>query len=74
MLYSLHYLKYSVVFSEPGSKWALQRAKFIIEHEFSVVGILNKMNETIQVLENYLPRFFAGKIKANRINYGKKGF
>ena len=48
------------IYSEPGSKWALQRAKFIIEHEYSVVGVLSQMNETIQVLENYLPRFFAG--------------
>ena len=43
-----------------GSRWALQRAKFIVEYEYSVVGILNQMNETLQVLENYVPRFFAG--------------
>ncbi|EFX88382.1 hypothetical protein DAPPUDRAFT_234511 [Daphnia pulex] len=47
----------------PRSRWALQRAKFIIEHEYSVVGILDKMNETLQVLERYIPRFFAGSSK-----------
>lgn len=52
----------------PKSKWALQRAKFIIEHEYSVVGILDKMNETLHVLEQYVPRFFTGSTK---IFYGK---
>ena len=58
----------------PRSKWALQRAKFIVEHEYSVVGILDKMNETLQVLERYVPRFFAGssKIYYNRGLYKLK--
>ncbi|XP_032789191.1 heparan sulfate 2-O-sulfotransferase 1 [Daphnia magna] len=47
----------------PRSRWALQRAKFIIEHEYSVVGILDKMNETLHVLERYIPRFFSGSAK-----------
>lgn len=46
--------------SVPGSRWALQRAKFIIEHEYAVVGILERMNQTLAVLERYIPRFFSG--------------
>ena len=53
----------SLLLRVPRSRWALQRAKFIIEHEYSVVGILDKMNETLQVLESYIPRFFAGSSK-----------
>ena len=46
----------------------MQRAKFIVEHEYSVVGILEKMNETLRVMERYVPRFFRG---ASKIYYGK---
>ena len=54
--------------SVPRSKWALQRAKLIIEHEYAVVGVLDNMNVTLQVLENYVPRFFNG---ASKIYYSK---
>lgn len=43
-----------------GEKWALQRAKYMAEYEYSVVGILENFNETLGVLEHYLPAFFQG--------------
>ena len=51
------------------SRWALQRAKFVVEYEYAVVGILEQMNETLHVLEQYVPRFFTG---ASQLYY-KKG-
>lgn len=40
----------------------------MVEHEYSVVGILDKMNVTLQVLEQYVPRFFTG---SSKIFFGK---
>ena len=52
----------------PGSRWALQRAKRVVEMEYSVVGILERMNDTLAALEAYVPRFFAG---AAHLYYGQ---
>ncbi|XP_017781140.1 PREDICTED: heparan sulfate 2-O-sulfotransferase pipe [Nicrophorus vespilloides] len=39
---------------------ALQRAKRAVEQHYSVVGVLEDLNSTFTVLENYVPRFFKG--------------
>lgn len=41
-------------------KWGAQMAKFNLERSFSVVGVLERMDQTLAVLENYVPKFFAG--------------
>lgn len=57
------------------TKGALERAKYAVETQYSVVGVLEDMNTTLSVLEQYIPRFFAGateiyynEIKTNNIN------
>ncbi|XP_069701265.1 heparan sulfate 2-O-sulfotransferase pipe [Periplaneta americana] len=39
---------------------ALQRAKRAVERHYAVVGILEDLNSTLTVLENYIPLFFKG--------------
>ncbi|XP_011253762.2 heparan sulfate 2-O-sulfotransferase pipe isoform X1 [Camponotus floridanus] len=39
---------------------ALERAKLAVEKHYAVVGVLEDMNTTLTVLENYIPRFFQG--------------
>ncbi|XP_050445621.1 heparan sulfate 2-O-sulfotransferase pipe isoform X2 [Cataglyphis hispanica] len=39
---------------------ALERAKLAVEKHYAVVGVLEDMNMTLTVLENYIPRFFQG--------------
>ncbi|CAO1420440.1 unnamed protein product [Diamesa tonsa] len=39
---------------------ALERAKFAVETQYSVVGVLEDLNTTLAVFEKYIPRFFAG--------------
>jgi len=46
--------------SKLGSREALQIAKHNVDHNFAVVGLLEYMSETMQVLEHKLPQFFAG--------------
>ncbi|XP_023349650.1 uronyl 2-sulfotransferase [Eurytemora carolleeae] len=47
-----------------GQSWkALQKAKYNIEHEYSVVGILENFNASLAVLEAFIPGFFAGASK-----------
>jgi len=43
-----------------GSPLALQRAKYNVEHHFSVVGVLEHLEESAAVLEHQLPQFFTG--------------
>lgn len=47
---------------------ALERAKLAVEKHYAVVGVLEDMNTTLTVLENYIPRFFQG---ATNVYYGK---
>lgn len=47
---------------------ALERAKLAVEKHYAVVGVLEDMNTTLTVLENYIPRFFQG---ATDVYYGK---
>ena len=46
-----------------GSEDGLKLAKSNVEKYYSVVGILEKWNESLEVMEHYIPRFFknAGK-------------
>jgi uncharacterized membrane protein len=44
-------------FNTPG---ALQRAKKAVERHYAVVGVLEDLNSTLTVLENYIPLFFKG--------------
>ncbi|KYN02775.1 Heparan sulfate 2-O-sulfotransferase pipe [Cyphomyrmex costatus] len=39
---------------------ALERAKLAVEKHYAVVGVLEDINTTLTVLENYIPRFFQG--------------
>ncbi|XP_004526814.2 heparan sulfate 2-O-sulfotransferase pipe isoform X1 [Ceratitis capitata] len=39
---------------------ALERAKFAVESQYAVVGVLEDMNTTLSVFEKYIPRFFEG--------------
>lgn len=48
---------------------ALERAKLAVEKHYAVVGVLEDMNTTLTVLENYIPRFFQG---ATDVYYGKE--
>lgn len=46
---------------------ALQRAKKSVERHYAVVGVLEDLNSTLTVLENYIPLFFRG---ATRVYWG----
>ncbi|XP_034484054.1 heparan sulfate 2-O-sulfotransferase pipe isoform X1 [Drosophila innubila] len=50
---------------------ALERAKFAVEQQYAVVGVLEDFNTTLSVLEKYVPRFFEGvrDIYANSAEY-----
>ncbi|KAG8041007.1 hypothetical protein G9C98_001995 [Cotesia typhae] len=39
---------------------ALERAKLSVEKHYAVVGVLEDINTTLTVLENYIPQFFEG--------------
>lgn len=41
-------------------KWALNQAKENVEHYYPVVGVLEELNSTLEVLESKLPYFFKG--------------
>ena len=41
-------------------EWALREAKLNIEKSFAVIGVLEHMNITLEVLQNKLPRYFSG--------------
>ncbi|XP_059474018.1 heparan sulfate 2-O-sulfotransferase pipe-like [Neocloeon triangulifer] len=42
------------------SRAALQRAKRVLETEYSVVGILELMKESLKVMEAYVPKYLTG--------------
>ncbi|CAL4090146.1 unnamed protein product [Meganyctiphanes norvegica] len=48
-----------------GDRGALARAKRHAEHYYSVVGILEEMPLSLQVLQAYMPRFFTGATQMN---------
>ncbi|CAG7718341.1 unnamed protein product [Allacma fusca] len=41
-------------------KWALQMAKFNIEKYYSVVGVFERLQESLFIFEKYIPKFFTG--------------
>ena len=45
----------------------LERAKMAVEKHYAVVGVLEDVNTTLTVLENYIPLFFKG---ATKVYYG----
>lgn len=47
----------------------MQRAKRNVDEHYAVVGILEEMDVSLQVMEKYIPRFFSG---ATEIYYGKR--
>ncbi|CAM1295127.1 Uncharacterised protein g1199 [Pycnogonum litorale] len=46
--------------SQVGNRWAYETAKNNIKRYFPVVGVLEDIEKTLAVLENYVPFFFAG--------------
>lgn len=42
------------------TKGAVERAKYAVETQYAVVGVLEDLNTTLAVFEKYIPRFFAG--------------
>jgi hypothetical protein len=46
-----------------GSTWALQRAKENIDRWFPVVAVLERMTQSMEVLEQFIPTFFKGAVK-----------
>ncbi|KAG1673628.1 Heparan sulfate 2-O-sulfotransferase pipe [Nymphon striatum] len=43
-----------------GNVAALQKAKSVIETQYTVVGLLEEFNKTLVVLESFLPKYFRG--------------
>ncbi|XP_065669476.1 heparin sulfate O-sulfotransferase [Hydra vulgaris] len=48
---------------EPGSEKALLHAKINLEKHYFLVGLMEKMDSFIEILESILPRFFHGSLK-----------
>ncbi|KAJ8977464.1 hypothetical protein NQ317_014551 [Molorchus minor] len=42
------------------NEWALQTAKINVEKYYPVVGVLEELNTTLEILENKIPYFFKG--------------
>jgi len=50
-----------------GSEAGLKLAKSNVEKYYSVVGILEKWNESLEVMEHYIPRFFTNVTTAYKL-------
>nr|CAH7715120.1 unnamed protein product [Callosobruchus chinensis] len=50
-------------FRELNNDWALQTAKSNVEKYYTVVGVLEKLNDTMDVMERKIPYFFKGAKK-----------
>jgi hypothetical protein len=46
--------------SDASSRGALQRAKRAVEEQYSVVGLVERRNLSLAVMEAFLPRWFRG--------------
>lgn len=47
-------------FRQPGSRWALEQAKFNLIHNYLLVGVTEELGDFIGMLEVMLPQFFRG--------------
>lgn len=52
------YCGHSAVCDEFNGEGAMNLAKENVEKYFAVVGVLEQMDKSLEVLENYVPRFF----------------
>lgn len=48
----------------------MQRAKYNLENEYSVVGIHEEIEKTLKVLEAYVPLFFRNAIEVSNSKAG----
>ena len=56
-------------YSRPfNTEHAFEKAKSNVENEYSVVGILEDLETTLTVFEQYIPRFFAGAVELYKEN------
>ena len=52
-----------IICREPGSAWALKKAKENLVNKYLVVGVTERLTEFVAVMEVILPRFFKGATK-----------
>ncbi|KAL0271532.1 UNVERIFIED_CONTAM: hypothetical protein PYX00_008596 [Menopon gallinae] len=57
---SLFFCGHSDACTPFNTEGALEKAKRAVEQHYAVVGVLEDLNSTLTVLENYIPRFFEG--------------
>ena len=48
------------------SEWALRKAKENVEKWYPVVGVIERLNQTLMVMEKMVPNFFGGIVKNNQ--------
>lgn len=53
-------MNYSGILRSINEEWAYDRAKANVEKYYSVVGVLEEVNATIEVFENKMKYFFKG--------------
>ena len=59
---------------DPEDATALQRAKLAVETRYSVVGVVEKREESLEVMEAYLPRWFRNaRYQDSILKLGKLG-
>lgn len=68
LTYFIFFFSFSSFYRPFNTKGALERAKHAVESQYAVVGVLEDLNTTLTVFENYVPRFFRG---ASSIYHGK---
>ena len=60
--------------SSPKDRRALKESMTRLERDYAVVGVMEKMNSSLYVMEKFLPSWFKGiqemvkKVKTNKIN------
>lgn len=57
----LFYCNYNI-FREVGNQKALEKAKWNLLNYYLIVGLTEKMEDLIRVLEHLLPQFFTGAL------------
>ena len=50
-----------------GSEWAMERAKYNVEHYYDVILVLEQLEASIIVAQKLLPDFFPPQIEASQI-------